>query len=125
MSLRLGAGDPETSVLSAQPFGVALYLLDHREYRESYGMYACNGILFNHESHAAVRPSLRKITRGLARIDACLDNCLFMGNLDSLRDWGHAVTVDTVMLQQEGLPGISYSPVVKNRYDGSLNTLSS
>ena len=60
-------------------------------YRESYGMYACNGILFNHESPRRGETFVtRKITRGLSRIDADLDTCLYMGNLDSLRDWGHA-----------------------------------
>ncbi len=74
-------------------------------YRESYGMYACNGILFNHESPRRGETFVtRKITRGLARIDAGLDDCLFMGNLDSLRDWGHArdyVEMQWRMLQQE------------------------
>lgn len=74
-------------------------------YRESYGMYACNGILFNHESPRRGETFVtRKITRGLARINAGLDQCLFMGNLDSLRDWGHArdyVEMQWLMLQQE------------------------
>jgi GDPmannose 4,6-dehydratase len=74
-------------------------------YRESYGMYCCNGILFNHESPRRGETFVtRKITRGLARIDAGLDQCLFMGNLDSLRDWGHArdyVEMQWRMLQQE------------------------
>ena len=74
-------------------------------YRESYGMYACNGILFNHESPRRGETFVtRKITRGLARINADLDQCLFMGNLDSLRDWGHArdyVEMQWLMLQQE------------------------
>ncbi len=74
-------------------------------YREAYGMYACNGILFNHESPRRGETFVtRKITRGLARIDAGLDDCLFMGNLDSLRDWGHArdyVEMQWRMLQQE------------------------
>ena len=73
-------------------------------YREAYGMYACNGILFNHESPRRGETFVtRKITRGLARIDAGLDQCLFMGNLDSLRDWGHArdyVEMQWRMLQQ-------------------------
>ncbi len=77
-------------------------------YREAYGMYACNGILFNHESPRRGETFVtRKITRGLARIDAGLDQCLFMGNLDSLRDWGHArdyVEMQWRMLQQEGPP---------------------
>jgi GDPmannose 4,6-dehydratase len=74
-------------------------------YRESYGMYACNGILFNHESPRRGETFVtRKITRGLARIDAGLEECLFMGNLDSRRDWGHArdyVEMQWRMLQQE------------------------
>jgi GDPmannose 4,6-dehydratase len=74
-------------------------------YRESYGMYACNGILFNHESPRRGETFVtRKITRGLSRINAALDQCLYMGNLDSLRDWGHArdyVEMQWLMLQQE------------------------
>ncbi len=59
--------------------------------RESYGMVACNGVLFNHESPRRGETFVtRKITRGLARVNAGLDECLYMGNLDSLRDWGHA-----------------------------------
>ena len=77
-------------------------------YREAYGMYACNGILFNHESPRRGETFVtRKITRGLARINEGLDDCLFMGNLDSLRDWGHArdyVEMQWRMLQQEGPP---------------------
>lgn len=73
-------------------------------YRESYGMYACNGLLFNHESPRRGETFVtRKITRGLARIDVGLDQCLYMGNLDSLRDWGHArdyVEMQWRMLQQ-------------------------
>ena len=73
-------------------------------YRESYGLYACNGILFNHESPRRGETFVtRKITRGLARIDTGLDKCLYMGNLDSLRDWGHAkdyVEMQWLMLQQ-------------------------
>ena len=74
-------------------------------YREAYGMFACNGVLFNHESPRRGETFVtRKITRGLARIDAGLDQCLYMGNLDSLRDWGHArdyVEMQWRMLQQE------------------------
>ena len=74
-------------------------------YRESYGMFACNGILFNHESPRRGETFVtRKITRGLSRIAAGLDSCLYMGNLDSLRDWGHAkdyVEMQWLMLQQE------------------------
>lgn len=73
-------------------------------YRESYGIYACNGILFNHESPRRGETFVtRKITRGLARIDAGLESCLYMGNIDSLRDWGHArdyVDMQWRMLQQ-------------------------
>ena len=74
-------------------------------YREAYGLYACNGILFNHESPRRGETFVtRKITRGLARISAGLDSCLYMGNLDSLRDWGHAkdyVEMQWRMLQQD------------------------
>lgn len=74
-------------------------------YRESYGMYACNGILFNHESPRRGETFVtRKITRGLANIAQGLESCLFMGNLDSLRDWGHAkdyVRMQWIMLQQD------------------------
>ncbi len=73
-------------------------------YREAYGIYACNGILFNHESPLRGETFVtRKITRGLARIHAGLDACLYLGNLDSLRDWGHArdyVKAQWLMLQQ-------------------------
>jgi GDPmannose 4,6-dehydratase len=74
-------------------------------YRESYGMYACNGILFNHESPRRGETFVtRKITRGLCNIAMGLEQCLYMGNLDSLRDWGHAkdyVRMQWMMLQQE------------------------
>ncbi len=74
-------------------------------YREAYDIFACNGILFNHESPRRGETFVtRKITRGLSRIEAKLDNCLYMGNLDSLRDWGHArdyVEMQWRMLQQE------------------------
>ena len=74
-------------------------------YREAYGMYACNGILFNHESSRRGETFVtRKITRGLSRIDEGLEKCLYMGNIDSLRDWGHArdyVEMQWLMLQQE------------------------
>ena len=60
-------------------------------YREAYGLYACNGILFNHESPVRGETFVtRKITRALARISLGLQECLYLGNLDSLRDWGHA-----------------------------------
>ena len=74
-------------------------------YREAYGIYACNGILFNHESPRRGETFItRKITRGLARIDLGLDDCLFVGNLEAQRDWGHAkdyVEAQWLMLQQE------------------------
>jgi GDPmannose 4,6-dehydratase len=73
-------------------------------YREAYGMYACNGILFNHESPRRGETFVtRKITRGLANIAQGLDTCLYMGNIDALRDWGHAkdyVRMQWMMLQQ-------------------------
>jgi GDPmannose 4,6-dehydratase len=74
-------------------------------YREAYGIYACNGILFNHESPRRGETFVtRKITRGLANIAQGLEECLYMGNLDALRDWGHAkdyVRMQWMMLQQE------------------------
>ena len=74
-------------------------------YREAYGLYACNGILFNHESPRRGETFVtRKITRGLARIDAGLEQCLYLGNLDAKRDWGHArdyVEMQWRMLQQD------------------------
>ncbi len=89
------------------PYGVAkLYAYWMTvNYRESYGLYACNGILFNHESPRRGETFVtRKITRGLSRIDTGLDDCLYIGNLDSKRDWGHAldyVKMQWLMLQQE------------------------
>jgi GDPmannose 4,6-dehydratase len=88
-------------------------------YREAYGIYACNGILFNHESPRRGETFVtRKITRGLANIAVGLEKCLFMGNIDALRDWGHAkdyVRMQWLMLQQ-GAPedfviatGLQYS----------------
>lgn len=74
-------------------------------YREAYGIYACNGILFNHESPRRGETFVtRKITRGLANIAQGLDRCLYMGNLDALRDWGHAkdyARMQWLMLQQD------------------------
>ena len=88
-------------------------------YREAYGMYACNGILFNHESPRRGETFVtRKITRGLANIATGLEQCLFMGNIDSLRDWGHAkdyVRMQWMMLQQDApedfviATGVQYS----------------
>jgi GDPmannose 4,6-dehydratase len=88
-------------------------------YREAYGIYACNGILFNHESPRRGETFVtRKITRGLANINQGLEDCLYMGNIDALRDWGHAkdyVRMQWMMLQQ-GIPedfviatGVQYS----------------
>src|SRR4249919_3130998 len=88
------------------PYGVAkLYAYWITvNYREAYGLYACNGILFNHESPLRGETFVtRKITRGLARIKVHLDDCLYLGNLDALRDWGHArdyVRAQWLMLQQ-------------------------
>ena len=88
-------------------------------YRESYGMYACNGILFNHESPRRGETFVtRKITRGLCNIALGLEDCLYMGNIDSLRDWGHAkdyVRMQWMMLQQDApedfviATGVQYS----------------
>ena len=89
------------------PYGVAkLYAYWITvNYRESYGMYACNGILFNHESPLRGETFVtRKITRAIARIALGLQDCIFLGNLNSLRDWGHAkdyVEMQWMMLQQE------------------------
>lgn len=89
------------------PYGVAkLYAFWITvNYRESYGLYACNGILFNHESPRRGETFVtRKITRGLANIAQGLEPCLYMGNLDALRDWGHArdyVRMQWMMLQQD------------------------
>ena len=88
------------------PYGVAkLYAYWITvNYREAYGIYACNGILFNHESPRRGETFVtRKITRGLANISVGLESCLYMGNLDALRDWGHAkdyVRMQWMMLQQ-------------------------
>jgi GDPmannose 4,6-dehydratase len=74
-------------------------------YRESYGMFACNGILFNHESPRRGETFVtRKITRAIANISQGLESCLYLGNMDALRDWGHAkdyVRMQWMMLQQE------------------------
>ncbi len=89
------------------PYGVAkLYAYWIAvNYRESYGMYACNGILFNHESPLRGETFVtRKITRALARIHLGLQDCLYLGNLDARRDWGHArdyVEAQWLMLQQD------------------------
>jgi len=88
-------------------------------YREAYGIYACNGILFNHESPRRGETFVtRKITRGLANISQGLEDCLYMGNIDALRDWGHAkdyVRMQWLMLQQDNpedfviATGVQYS----------------
>jgi GDPmannose 4,6-dehydratase len=88
-------------------------------YREAYGIYACNGILFNHESPRRGETFVtRKITRGLANIAQGLETCLYMGNIDALRDWGHArdyVRMQWLMLQQDSpedfviATGVQYS----------------
>jgi len=89
------------------PYGVAkLYAYWITvNYREAYGIYACNGILFNHESPLRGETFVtRKVTRGLARIRLGLQNCLYLGNLDASRDWGHArdyVAMQWLMLQQD------------------------
>ena len=74
-------------------------------YREAYGLYACNGILFNHESPVRGETFVtRKITRAIARIALGLQECLYLGNLGALRDWGHAkdyVEMQWLMLQQD------------------------
>jgi GDPmannose 4,6-dehydratase len=89
------------------PYGVAK-LYAHWitvNYREAYGLYACNGILFNHESPVRGETFVsRKITRGLARVKVGLESCLYLGNLDAQRDWGHArdyVEMQWLMLQQD------------------------
>src|SRR5678809_1106707 len=97
----------KTPFYPRSPYGVAkLYAYWATvNYREAYDMFACNGILFNHESPLRGETFVtRKITRGLARIKAGLDECLYLGNLDALRDWGHArdyVHAQWLMLQQE------------------------
>ncbi len=100
-------------------------------YRESYNMYACNGILFNHESPRRGETFVtRKITRGLANIAQGLEKCLYLGNIDALRDWGHAkdyVRMQWMMLQQEKpedfviATGVQYS--VRQFIEWSANEL--
>ena len=97
----------ETPFYPRSPYGVAkLYSYWITvNYRESYGIFACNGILFNHESPRRGETFVtRKITRGLANIAYGLESCLYMGNLSALRDWGHAkdyVEMQWLMLQQD------------------------
>ncbi|NIT14579.1 MAG: GDP-mannose 4,6-dehydratase [Candidatus Dadabacteria bacterium] len=99
--------DENTPFHPRSPYGVAkLYAYWITvNYRESYDMFACNGILFNHESPLRGETFVtRKITKGLYRIKRGLQNCLFLGNLDSMRDWGHArdyVEAQWLILQQE------------------------
>jgi len=104
------AGSPQneqTPFHPRSPYGVAkLYAYwSTVNYREAYGIYACNGILFNHESPRRGETFVtRKITRGIAKIAQGLDNCLYIGNMDALRDWGHAkdyVRMQWMMLQQD------------------------
>jgi len=97
----------DTPFYPRSPYGVAkLYAYWITvNYREAYGLYACNGILFNHESPLRGETFVsRKVTRGIARIALGLQDCLYMGNLAALRDWGHArdyVQMQWLMLQQE------------------------
>ncbi len=99
--------DENTPFYPRSPYGVAkLYAYWITiNYREAYGLFACNGILFNHESPRRGETFItRKITRGLSRIDAGLSDCIYVGNLNSKRDWGHAkdyVEMQWLMLQQE------------------------
>ncbi len=100
-------------------------------YREAYGIYACNGILFNHESPLRGETFVtRKITRALARIKLGLQDCLYLGNLSSMRDWGHAkdyVEMQWLMLQQENpedfviATGVQYS--VRDFVNAAANEL--
>ena len=97
----------KTSFYPRSPYGVAkLYAYWITvNYRESYGLFACNGILFNHESPRRGETFVtRKITRGLARIDQGIEKILYLGNIDALRDWGHAkdyVEIQWRILQQD------------------------
>ncbi len=97
----------KTPFYPRSPYGVAkLYAYWITvNYRESYGMYACNGILFNHESPRRGETFVsRKITRGLCNMSQGLEKCLYMGNMDARRDWGHArdyVEMQWLMLQQD------------------------
>ena len=97
----------KTPFYPRSPYGVAkLYAYWITiNYREAYGIFACNGIMFNHESPRRGETFVtRKITRGLTRIDNGLDNCIYLGNLDAKRDWGHAkdyVEMQWLMLQQD------------------------
>jgi GDPmannose 4,6-dehydratase len=105
--IRENPQNEETPFYPRSPYGVAkLYAYWITvNYREAYGMYACNGILFNHESPTRGETFVtRKITRGLARIKVGLQDCLYLGNLEARRDWGHArdyVEMQWLMLQQD------------------------
>ena len=106
-AIRESPQNEQTPFYPRSPYGVAK-LYAHWitiNYRESYGIFACNGILFNHESPRRGETFVtRKITRGLSRIDKGLEDCIYMGNLDSLRDWGHAkdyIEMQWLILQQE------------------------
>ena len=96
-----------TSFYPRSPYAVAKFYADWItvNYREAYGMYACNGILYNQESPPRGETFVtRKITRGLANIHQGLEDCLYMGNIDALRDWGHGkdyVCMHWMMLQQD------------------------
>ncbi|MDB5819835.1 MAG: GDP-mannose 4,6 dehydratase, partial [Rhizobacter sp.] len=97
----------ETPFYPRSPYGAAKvysYWIT-KNYREAYGMYACNGVLFNHESPLRGETFVtRKITRAVARIALGLQDCLYLGNMSALRDWGHArdyVHMQWLMLQQE------------------------
>ena len=101
------AQDESTPFYPKSPYGVAKLFSYWTvvNYRESYGMYACNGILFNHESPRRGETFVtRKITRGIARVCAGFDSCIYLGNLNAQRDWGHAkdyVRAQWLMLQQK------------------------
>ncbi len=104
---KISPQNEETPFYPRSPYGVAkLYAYWITvNYREAYNIFACNGILFNHESKRRGETFVtRKITRGLARINHGLDDCLYLGNIDAKRDWGHAkdyVEMQWMMLQQE------------------------
>ncbi len=105
--VQMSPQNENTPFYPRSPYGVAkLYAYwIVVNYREAYGIFACNGILFNHESPRRGETfATRKITRGLSRIDSGLDECLHMGNLNAKRDWGHAkdfVVMQWLMLQQK------------------------
>ena len=105
--VQISPQNENTPFYPRSPYGVAkLYAYwIVVNYREAYGIFACNGILFNHESPRRGETfATRKITRGLSRIEAGLDECLHMGNLNAKRDWGHAkdyVAMQWLMLQQK------------------------